>query len=177
MKTCTKCDKTYPATAEYFSRNSGRKDGFTSRCKTCVIEYRKKYYKEHVDTLKERGRRYYREHPENYKEHAERIKRASKKYNKTHYKEIRERRIKYKYGITLEQYDEMFAVQDGVCAICGGVNPNNGRLCVDHDHTTGKVRGLLCQSCNSVIGYIKENIGVLLNMGVYLEKYKCQNLK
>ena len=68
-----------------------------------------------------------------------------------------------KYGISLNQYREMFKQQSGVCAICK--NPetrklNSGKiksLSVDHCHETGKVRGLLCTDCNSGIGYFKES--------------------
>ena len=62
-----------------------------------------------------------------------------------------------KYGLTLEQYEAMHNAQNGVCAICGKPNQNNRILCVDHDHKTGKVRKLLCTSCNSKLGIYEEN--------------------
>lgn len=62
-----------------------------------------------------------------------------------------------KYGLTLEQYEAMHNAQGGVCLICGKPNQNNRILCVDHDHKTGKVRGLLCTSCNSKLGIFEEN--------------------
>lgn len=55
-----------------------------------------------------------------------------------------------KYGITLEDYDRLFQWQQGLCAIC--CQPFKGSAHVDHDHATGKVRGLLCFRCNSTIG-------------------------
>ena len=59
--------------------------------------------------------------------------------------------LKTKYNITIEQYDEMLDAQGGGCAICG-VKPTNKRLAVDHCHTTGKVRGILCTGCNTGLG-------------------------
>ena len=70
-------------------------------------------------------------------------------------------RIKHRYGVTLEEYDRMFAAQDGKCAVCGEVPGDNvrahwgGKLCIDHCHETGKVRGLLCNDCNLAVGYAK----------------------
>src|SRR6266567_3377847 len=64
--------------------------------------------------------------------------------------------LKRKYGITWDEYQEMFESQKGLCAICQGVE--EGRmLSVDHDHETGKVRGLLCGSCNRALGLFKED--------------------
>lgn len=64
--------------------------------------------------------------------------------------------LKYKYGLTLEDYQNMFERQNGVCAICEEIE--EGRmLAVDHDHKTNKVRGLLCGSCNRALGLFKDN--------------------
>lgn len=64
-------------------------------------------------------------------------------------------RLKHFYKITPEDYERMLTEQNGVCAICG--QPPRGkmkRLSVDHNHTTGEVRGLLCITCNRVAGYL-----------------------
>ncbi len=79
-----------------------------------------------------------------------------------------------KYGITVKQYNETLERQKHVCAICGkGYNVvRNGRktrLCVDHDHTNGKVRGLLCSPCNQAIGLMYDNPKLLKNAIKYLE--------
>jgi hypothetical protein len=59
----------------------------------------------------------------------------------------RDYNLRTRYGISIERYDEMFAVQDGRCAICRRL-PGAKRLHVDHEHRTGRVRGLLCVKCN-----------------------------
>ena len=85
--------------------------------------------------------------------------------------------LKYKFNITLEQYDKMFEEQKGSCATCDKPETckdkygNVRRLAVDHNHKTGKVRGLLCAACNHSLGNIKEDIATLLKMIVYLRKY------
>lgn len=79
-----------------------------------------------------------------------------------------------KYGITLDQYRAMFDAQEGKCAIClgqpKGRNAVNNRLDVDHCHTTGKVRGLLCSDCNTSLGKLSDDIGNLKRAIQYLEK-------
>lgn len=62
-----------------------------------------------------------------------------------------------KYGMTVESWHAMFAAQKGVCAICKQVDSTRIRLAVDHDHATGKVRGLLCRNCNVALGLFKDD--------------------
>lgn len=68
--------------------------------------------------------------------------------------------IKSKYGITLDQYKDMLFLQDSKCAICLSTSPGGSsktRFCVDHCHSTGKVRGLLCSKCNLAISYLDDD--------------------
>lgn len=74
-----------------------------------------------------------------------------------------------KYEITLEQYEEQLKKQDSLCAICHQPQKNNRRLDVDHDHITKKLRGLLCASCNTAIGHLRENKEHMLSAIRYLD--------
>lgn len=78
--------------------------------------------------------------------------------------------IKSKYGMTVEEYDILSEKQGGVCAICGKPEPDQkrSRLCIDHDHETGKVRGLLCSQCNFALGNFNDDISSLLKAAEYL---------
>jgi len=99
--------------------------------------------------------------------------RAAKKYGiteKARLKYVR-KNLKNNYGLTLKQYDEIFEEQGGVCELCGGTNVNGYRLCVDHDHKTGKIRGLLCHKCNVKLGVI-ENVDFAARVKKYLKKHK-----
>jgi len=80
-------------------------------------------------------------------------------------------RLKYKFGITLDDYNKMFAEQGGCCAICGDHQSNHQRaFAVDHCHDTGKVRGLLCINCNTGIGKLNDDPALLRIAISYLEK-------
>ena len=76
------------------------------------------------------------------------------------------------YGLSPEEYENLLKEQDGGCAICGVPSEDNGRLlAVDHNHSTLSVRGLLCNSCNLGLGYLKDNVDNLKSALKYLEKY------
>lgn len=80
-------------------------------------------------------------------------------------------RLRREYGITQEDYYDILEEQDGVCFICKGPPAwGKSKFCVDHDHDTGEVRGLLCNPCNSAIGYFGDDITRLKNAIEYLEK-------
>lgn len=78
------------------------------------------------------------------------------------------------YGLTVEQYQAMIEAQNGVCAICREVprhrSRTEGRFLVDHCHTTGKVRGLLCHNCNVSIGLLKEDPVRIRALLAYVER-------
>lgn len=83
--------------------------------------------------------------------------------------------LKHLYGSSIEAYEEMFAKQNGVCAICG--TPESGRagsphLVVDHDHNTGSVRSLLCGNCNKGLGMFREDPKKVRAAARYLEKHR-----
>ena len=92
---------------------------------------------------------------------------------------LRESNLKTKYGLTREQYDEILKTQGNGCAVCGSVDSNqkpyggDGKsfeLHVDHCHESGKVRGILCSSCNSGLGRFKDDPALLLNAINYLQR-------
>lgn len=78
-------------------------------------------------------------------------------------------RLKKNYNITLDEYNELFNSQNGMCAICSDFS-NTKMLAVDHNHNTGRVRGLLCQSCNVAIGLLKDSRLVITKALEYLSK-------
>lgn len=86
----------------------------------------------------------------------------------------RDRQLRHKFGITLDQYKATLAAQGGVCAICRKPESVAGgkSLSVDHDHSTGKVRGLLCNYCNVGIGHFLDDINLLASAQDYLDRWR-----
>jgi hypothetical protein len=115
-----------------------------------------------TDDKRERDREYYRRHREQ------------------HGLSYAEGDLKRKYGIGLAEYSQMFMAQGGKCAICGSDygghrNAEQKALAVDHDHKTGKVRGLLCEPCNQGIGKLKDDYKILRQAADYLEKHSSDS--
>jgi len=78
----------------------------------------------------------------------------------------RDARRRRRYGITRERFDALFAIQKGLCAICSVESAG----CVDHDHSTGNIRGLLCMHCNAGLGLFQDDVRILLHAANYLRK-------
>ena len=82
--------------------------------------------------------------------------------------------LQRRYGITQQDYEVMIAEQNNQCAICNATEPggrhNSGYFVVDHCHTTGKVRKLLCHNCNTALGLVGDNTHILQSMIEYLQK-------
>ena len=147
MKTCSKCGVVKPL-AEFYPHPTG-KDKRQAVCKACHIEYTRARYKLNPEQKREAGRQYRKAHPD--RQRATNLRR---------------------YGMTPGEFDAMLASQGGVCAACGTDEPHHvsGRFCVDHDHTTGKVRGILCHHCNALIGHAWDCVDVLLAAAEYLRR-------
>ena len=97
-----------------------------------------------------------------------------RKHRAQHGLSYRESELKRRFGITLHEYGQLMVKQGGKCAICGtdegGTRLGEVKaLAVDHDHKTGRVRGLLCESCNQGIGKLKDDVEILQKAIDYLK--------
>ncbi len=155
MKTCTKCQT--PKTLDQYYSRSASKDGLFARCKNCIDIYERERLRKDPD----KNKRYYRANKE-------RLKAAAREYDKV---TGRDKRLQRRFGITYMQYMEMLTLQNCVCAICHQTCPTGLNLAVDHDHETGKVRGLLCRPCNQGIGTFGEDPSRLESAASYLKLY------
>lgn len=147
-KTCGKCGVTKPR-SEFTIRRSGRVGHLVTYCKKCNSSFVGAAYREKIA----RDPTFYR-----------RVEWPSK--------------LRRYYGITVDDYKRMLAEQDGGCALCGSTNPAAGSrnyksatrtaFDVDHDHRTGRVRGLLCTRCNRLVGLANDDPNIARRLVEYL---------
>ena len=127
---------------------------------------RKAYYEANKEKIKVKGK-IYRE------ANREKIRAYAKTYRKTYYKankeKIKSQALEYKYNITLKEKNIMLKKQKNKCKICN-IKFSKTRSCVDHCHTTNKVRGILCNLCNVGLGHFKDSTEILTNAIDYLEE-------
>lgn len=128
-------------------------------------------HKEYRDAHKEERAAYHKDYS---KKNADKFKGYRRKYRETNAEAIKQRDriswIKTKYGLTVEQYDAMIHAQSGQCAICGGSLEDTRKTHIDHCHSTGQVRGVLCHACNVGLGHFKDDVDVLARAINYLQK-------
>lgn len=147
-KRCPRCGET-KARSE-FHKDSSAKDGLYGYCKSCNKAKAKAWTKANPERAREQARR-----------------RSAEGRNRNSI-------LMRKYGITAEQYAELLAAQGGVCAICGSNAPgrrDHRNLPVDHCHTSNRIRGLLCHSCNRAIGLLQDSPDLLEKAAAYLKRF------
>lgn len=144
-KFCSKCVK-YKPFAE-FSKDKSKKDGLAHSCKSCYKQY-------HAANRAEINNR--------RKEHHSKYKERAKAYYKVWYKsnyetKVRNKFLTKKYGITVSERNLILDLQNGRCKICNTELDNGKRTHIDHCHLTGKVRGILCHTCNTKLGWYEKH--------------------
>jgi hypothetical protein len=98
-------------------------------------------------------------------------------YHRSRREKARERSLQRKYGISLDKFKSILDAQGGKCAICFSLNWHGRQPCIDHDHKSGKVRGILCHKCNLTIGMMGENAESVKRLWEYLQKFNAEASK
>jgi hypothetical protein len=145
-KKCRKCGQFKDINNFHKRANCESRDGHRNTCIECINVYKRGYYGE---------------------KHRDKWQQYHHDYYKAHKKEFREQKLRQDFGLSLEDYEKMSKEQGGVCAICSNT-PNGKPLSVDHCHSTKRVRGLLCNYCNTGLGNFRDNPAVLVNAVSYL---------
>jgi len=163
---------------ENFYKSCHSKDGLYSWCKSCwniyvVSKRMKKYYSDpkFKQKILDEAILYIRNRKE-----------KDPLYRRKTITTVTNCMRKQRCGITSKQYDQMFKDQNGVCVICGKPETitHKGtlkRLCIDHDHITGKVRRLLCHNCNCAIGLLDDNPERIIAAANYILQYRTSSLE
>ena len=130
------------------------------KTKKQIAEYYRAWRKNNKVAQKAHDKAYYEKNKDKKKVHRE-----------ANPQKIKGNKLRSKYGIELEDYNDMFVLQNGKCAICGKHQTELKKaLHIDHCHSTGKIRGLLCGNCNRGIGMLKDDIENLKCAILYLNK-------
>lgn len=149
-----------------------------------ILKFAREWKKNHKKQISEASKIYREKNPHIQKQYYKKnktkiIKREQDRYKKNRIKILKQRKSYYvdnrkdillknkliKYKLTKEDYEWLLDEQNGKCAICF-IETN---LVVDHDHKTGKVRGLLCGHCNKALGFLREDVSLLENIKNYLK--------
>jgi hypothetical protein len=149
-KLCRKCDTTKPL--DDFHRDKRSRSGRTTYCKGCQVAKSRQWYADNPERAAAQTRLRVQRNPDVY----------------------RDQNYRLKYGITLAEYDSLLELQGGVCKICKHAEGRaaTANLAVDHDHSTGEVRGLLCSNCNRALGLFEDSPELLQNAAAYLLRYQ-----
>ncbi len=147
MKTCVRCQASKPL--EEFHKNARARDGHKAACADCCNAWARQYYE---DVERHDG------HP---------TKERRRAHNASEYN--REWKLQKTYGVSDADYQRLLDEQDGLCAVCERHHTEfTRRFAFDHNHKTGKIRGLLCISCNRGIGYLGDDPERLISAAAYL---------
>ncbi|MEK6884804.1 MAG: endonuclease VII domain-containing protein [Nanoarchaeota archaeon] len=175
MKRCCKCKVQQPI--KNFYKDKSRGDSLQPRCKSCKAKIQREYRQCDPEKNREQARKWYKNNKETYlpklrtqrKQNPKGVNMANKKWRSNNQERRKAYYLAYYYKITTEEYNQLLKSQNGICAF-----PSCRRIIlhVDHDHKTGKVRGLLCTQHNVGLGSFKDNIQQLAEGIEYLQKYE-----
>ena len=164
-KHCHGCNQTKPRSE--FHKTAGR------YCRECAKLRAQQYRQAHLEELRAYGRTMRERNGERYRTNARQRYRQrggrsdeQRAYQREWSKAHRDRQAEYNlrrvFGIGLSDYEQMLSGQGGGCAVCGA-KPDGRRLHVDHDHATGKIRGLLCHVCNTRLEWVEAHVEAIMS--------------
>jgi hypothetical protein len=182
MKRCTKCRVEKPADLEHFYKHSASPSGLTARCKPCVnvdnheqAERRKRRDPERERALANaRSVRHYHKDVERSRALSRECA-AKARRDPVRRAKINMRKRGNDAGLTIEEFDELLASQNDVCAICETDDPGKQGWNVDHCHNTGVVRFILCPECNRGLGAFRDNPAFMRKAANLIERFLRDN--
>ena len=153
MRTCSKCKE--PKADTEFAVRDNSTGRLHAQCRKCQSDYRKKHYEDNLDKYKRKARSWSKSNPMNGA------------YTK----------VKKHYAGTYSEFvSEVKALRrdcGNKCCVCGDDESKlSRRLCIDHCHASGRLRGLLCDSCNLALGKLRENFSIVMRLADYV-KNRC----
>jgi hypothetical protein len=152
---CSKCGERKPRSE--FTPHSGCAGGLSRRCKTCAQKQHAEWREKNAEHVRKKGRE----------------TRENIYWRDPQAARLREKRLRF--NLTAEQLSEMMVAQGARCLVCKNefVNSfsNNAKPCIDHCHKSKKIRGILCNACNTALGMLKDNPDIADAAAAYLRKH------
>jgi hypothetical protein len=161
VKQCKKCGVV--KALEEFYRCAGTRDGLRGDCKACNLQAKHARYVANPAPAKDRARRWQKDNAEGVNAYY-----RERRLDPEVRRRDRAGHLMRKYGMTIERYDAMLGAQGGGCFICGRPPRDDISLHVDHDHSTGKVRGILCFCCNNALADFQDDPSLLQKAASYV---------
>ena len=161
MKKCKSC-KNLIEESQFYKRLDST-DGLYHSCIRCMKNRTANKYKENPELKHQKNIEWAKNNPQ-------KMSAISRKYHSKNKPKEQRDKLLSRYGLTQEQYDLMCLKQDNKCSICKETCSSGKNLSVDHCHSTGKIRGLLCKKCNLGLGNFRDSLIFLENAKKYLEK-------
>lgn len=173
MKNCSNssCTQVNPQPLINFAKNQKSKDKLQPWCKLCCKRRQAEYQVQNRESVNKTAREWCRRNKE-------KTNKKCKEYYDNNPDKVKDYKLRTSFGITLEQYRKMSASQNHTCAICKQPETSKDHrgklryLAVDHCHKTGKIRGLLCQKHNRMLGLANDEQYILLAAADYVSKNK-----
>jgi Recombination endonuclease VII len=141
MRACFRCKAIKPL--DDFRPYNGRTDKKHSWCKPCCNSWDREYYHKNKNKFQQKAKLYRKKYPD----------------------KVRNSMLSQTYGISLEDWNSLFVAQGSQCKVCGADTPRGNKFWhTDHNHETGRVRGILCSTCNQTIGFVERNLVSLFSL-------------
>lgn len=157
-KVCRTCKQHVPIIGG-FTKMRTTKDGLDVICRACKSITHKKWAKANSKAIVEKARRWRLDNLE-----------RSRKWQKAYGQKMKKRNRAKRYGLTVDELDAMLEAQGHKCASCEDPLGDGARQGIDHDHITGRVRGILCCRCNLAIGLLLDDMARMIGLLNYMHK-------
>lgn len=162
MKLCSGCGEKKELSA--FSKKNSAADGLQPQCKACDSARLREVRETRPAEVAARKKESRNKNPQPYRESW-----AKWKTNPENQRKVRDYNLRVRYGLSLEEFEARVAAQGGLCTVASCGNPAE---VVDHCHSSGKVRGVICKKCNWALGYAGDSVARLQGLINYLQESK-----
>lgn len=164
-KRCSSCKEEKDVSE--FPKNKGTSSGLNAQCRVCSSKKHAIYYRMNKSKIQDSHRRWRLNNPETHRARGRRWTRKNPEKAKAMY-------VRSDHGISMDEFQKMHDSQKGLCKVCSKperaiYRGKTRSLCIDHNHKTGKIRGLLCHRCNVALGLLEDDFRIVESLLEYIK--------